>query len=62
MGLWSRWLARRVDSRNLHRSVRKFHLVMEGARWLVPGWFAVGVMVLGWQGVVYGALGWRGSG
>lgn len=57
MGLWSRLVARRVASENLHRSVRRFNRSMDIARGLVPAWFAVGILVLDWKGLVMGAIG-----
>lgn len=48
LGLWSRFLARRVVTANLHRSVNRFNRMVHYARWMVPIWFAVGIWLLGW--------------
>jgi hypothetical protein len=57
LGLWSRVLARRVESGNFHRSVRLFNQVMFGARIMIPVWFTVGVWGLGWGGALMNLLG-----
>ena len=52
LGTWSRFLARRVVSDNLHRSVGRFNRMVGFARWLVPVWFGFGIYLLGWGDVM----------
>jgi STE24 endopeptidase len=49
MAVWGRTLARRVETSNLHTSVRRFNSTMTLARLLVAAWFAM---------ALYGGLGW----
>jgi STE24 endopeptidase len=48
LGLWSRMLARRLSSLNLHRSLQRFSKIVGFARLAIPIWFGVGVFALGW--------------
>jgi STE24 endopeptidase len=48
LGIWSRMLARRLSSINLHRSLRRFSKTVGMARLAIPIWFGVGVFSLGW--------------
>ena len=48
VGLWSRWLARRVTGANFGRCLRRFNRVMFAVRLFVPIWFVVGMLCLGW--------------
>lgn len=48
LGIWSRFLARRIRTDNLHRSVGRFNTMVEFARYMVPAWFGIGVWLLGW--------------
>lgn len=52
LGLWSRFLARQVETDNLHRSVGRFNRMVHFARWLVPVWFGFGTFLLGWGDVM----------
>jgi Zn-dependent protease with chaperone function len=56
MGLWSRWMARRVHFGDFHRRVQRFNRVMFFAQLMVPAWYAVGVLALGWKMLVTRAL------
>jgi len=56
MGLWSRWLARRVRADELYPSIQRFHRMMFFARAMVPVVFGAGVFWLGWSWVVNEAL------
>lgn len=52
MGLWSRWLAKRVDHENFNVYLKRFNRATGLARLAVPGWFFVGVFFLGWSTLV----------
>jgi STE24 endopeptidase len=47
-GLWSRWLARRLDGPNFSPSLARLTQVMYAARIFIPLWFIVGMFTLGW--------------
>ncbi len=49
MAGWGHWVARHVHRGDAQRKIRRFHMVMAAARWMVPVWFAVGVYWLGWK-------------
>lgn len=48
IGIWSRWLARRVQGERILDGSRRFNRVASGAQVFVPVWLSVGVFVLGW--------------
>ncbi len=48
MGLWSRLLARRGVSSELHLAVRRFNRLVMTARVFIPLWLGYGVFFLGW--------------
>ena len=52
LGVWSRFIARRVMTNNLHKSVGRFNRMVGFARWLVPVWYGLGVWLLGWGDVM----------
>ena len=56
MGLWSRWVARRVHLGNLQGRLRRFNFMMFVSRIMIPAWFGVGVYFLGWKTWVDGRL------
>ena len=56
IGLWSRWLARRVQGERMFDGTRRFNRVASGAQVFVPVWLSVGVFVLGWGNIVVDRL------
>ena len=52
MGLWSRFMARRLSSRTLHRDVRRLNRLMRFTRTLIPVWFAAAVYFGHWPQAV----------
>jgi STE24 endopeptidase len=48
LGIWSRILARRLSSLNLHRSLARFSKTITFSRFAIPVWFGIGVFALDW--------------
>lgn len=56
LAAWSRALSRRVADDCLGRTLDRYNLATEIARYFVPVWFAVGLFVLGWGSFVHDLL------
>jgi len=52
MGIWGRRIARRVAAWNFQRRLKRFNLIMEAARIMIPIWFVTGLYFLGWRAAV----------
>src|SRR5215211_5196188 len=56
MVVWGRRVARRLHTRNSHKTLARFHNVVLLARFIVPVWFGLGLFGLGWTWVVQESL------
>jgi STE24 endopeptidase len=56
MAVWSRILARQVNTDSLHKSLSRYNLGIFASRLAIPAWMAAGVFALGWVPIALAPL------